>query len=510
MKALFETFRTVCRRRETLAEKRQEGVNETDGKASPVPVEHSGIGGYENRSHAQRPAEKTMYTPEMITRLEADEVFVFGSNLAGKHGGGAARTAYERFGAVWGKGVGHYGQTYAIPTMHGGVEAVRPYVDEFLRYAAAHPGLRFLVTRIGCGIAGFRDSDIAPLFAAALDTPNIVLPRSFAKLLAVPKPPHHLRTKVYGQTRTMVDMLVALNKQTPFDSPLSALSALVDCLNRLQGGGDKVAFDCSLRNLAAFASSCFEDGRLQADKLEQLCVARYEAETEQVYARYVVEKMMTLVAYMNEFRRYTDARDLIADFRTATGVGEHGFSHSADNYFELSPHFFTSFLFPCLTENWEQISTRGVLDNAKLRDFMLDRHARDVAQLGLDAVLARDYVAAEPCHPERHVPRRGLAGPVYMELGLLVRQGDPSVTRRYVAACTPADEYSRLSCCWEFAHALRLLETDEKYRETGGYFVPKTDPTLPVYYRWEGQLNFEDEAEKRAFLERLAARESSR
>ncbi len=115
-------------------------------------------------------------TPERITSLAENEVFVFGSNLGGQHGGGAARLAFERFGAEWGKGVGLYGQTYAIPTMQGGVETIRPYVDNFIAFAKTRPDLTFLVTRIGCGIAGFRDEEIAPLFAAAHDVDNIVLP----------------------------------------------------------------------------------------------------------------------------------------------------------------------------------------------------------------------------------------------------------------------------------------------------------------------------------------------
>lgn len=115
-------------------------------------------------------------TPERITSLSENEIFVFGSNLGGMHGGGAARLAFERFGAEWGKGVGLYGQTYAIPTMQGGVETIRPYVDDFIAFAKTRPDLTFLVTRIGCGIAGFRDEEIAPLFAAAHDVDNIVLP----------------------------------------------------------------------------------------------------------------------------------------------------------------------------------------------------------------------------------------------------------------------------------------------------------------------------------------------
>ena len=120
------------------------------------------------------------YTPERISELKPNEIFVFGSNLAGSHGGGAARVAYNRFGAVWGQGVGLQGQSYAIPTMQGGVETIKPYVDEFIAFAEQHPEYKFLVTRIGCGIAGFTDEEIAPLFEHAIDVENIILPEEFA------------------------------------------------------------------------------------------------------------------------------------------------------------------------------------------------------------------------------------------------------------------------------------------------------------------------------------------
>ena len=123
------------------------------------------------------------YTPDRISELKENEIFVFGSNLAGAHGGGAARLAYERFGAVWGEGVGLQGQTYAIPTMQGGGETIKPYVDAFILFAKENPTQTFLVTRIGCGIAGFRDEEIAPLFKDAIDAENIILPQEFAELL---------------------------------------------------------------------------------------------------------------------------------------------------------------------------------------------------------------------------------------------------------------------------------------------------------------------------------------
>lgn len=123
------------------------------------------------------------YTPEMISELKENEIFVFGSNLGGFHGGGAARAAHMRFGAIWGQGVGLQGRSYAIPTMHGGVDVIQPYVDEFISFAQSHPDLKFLVTRIGCGIAGFTAAHIAPLFANAIDQENIILPEDFVRLL---------------------------------------------------------------------------------------------------------------------------------------------------------------------------------------------------------------------------------------------------------------------------------------------------------------------------------------
>ncbi|MBR5084995.1 MAG: hypothetical protein IKX33_10385 [Prevotella sp.] len=123
------------------------------------------------------------YTPERIIELKSNEIFVFGSNLAGAHGGGAARLAYNCFGAIWGQGVGLQGKSYAIPTMQGGVETIKPYVDEFIEFTTNHPEYKFLVTRIGCGIAGFSADEIAPLFMKAIDLENVILPQDFVEVL---------------------------------------------------------------------------------------------------------------------------------------------------------------------------------------------------------------------------------------------------------------------------------------------------------------------------------------
>ena len=122
------------------------------------------------------------YTPDRITELKQNEIFVFGSNLAGAHGGGAARLAYNCFGAIWGQGTGLQGQSYAIPTMQGGVETIKPYVDDFICFAQTRPDLKFYVTQIGCGIAGFTVYEIAPLFTKAIDLENVILPKEFVEV----------------------------------------------------------------------------------------------------------------------------------------------------------------------------------------------------------------------------------------------------------------------------------------------------------------------------------------
>ena len=133
----------------------------------------------EEKNYRSMDEFRNRITPDNITTLKGNEIFVFGSNLAGMHAGGAARIAVEKFGAVMGQGVGLQGQSYAIPTMQGGVETIKPYVDEFIKFADCHPEMIFLVTRIGCGIAGFRDEEIASLFVRAISLPNVHLPLSF-------------------------------------------------------------------------------------------------------------------------------------------------------------------------------------------------------------------------------------------------------------------------------------------------------------------------------------------
>lgn len=123
-------------------------------------------------------------TPPVVRHLEENEIFVFGSNANGYHGGGAAAVAMHKFGAVWGQGEGLQGKSYAIPTMEG-LEKLKEAVDRFTDFADQHQEMRFLVTMIGCGSAGYSPREIAPLFKGCIYLENVALPSEFWKVLGL-------------------------------------------------------------------------------------------------------------------------------------------------------------------------------------------------------------------------------------------------------------------------------------------------------------------------------------
>ena len=129
--------------------------------------------------------EYAKVTPENITHLRENEIFVFGSNEGGRHGAGAAKLARDKWGAEYGNPVGLQGQTYAIPTKDKtvkftlSVEQIRPYVDQFIEFVKNNPQYMFLVTEVGCGLAGHTPENIAPLFREAVNLENIRLPMRF-------------------------------------------------------------------------------------------------------------------------------------------------------------------------------------------------------------------------------------------------------------------------------------------------------------------------------------------
>lgn len=143
------------------------------------------------------------YTPDYIDTLLPKQIFVFGSNTLGYHTGGASGTARKRFGAIWGQAEGLQGQCYAIPVDYGKNirkdGEVKAAVNRFITFAKEHPELFFLVTRVGCGIAGYHDEEIAQFFIDALEMKNVSLPKSFVDALGGGKIEYNLERFVKAQ-----------------------------------------------------------------------------------------------------------------------------------------------------------------------------------------------------------------------------------------------------------------------------------------------------------------------
>lgn len=123
-------------------------------------------------------------TPSNITKLEDNQVFVFGSNMNGNHAGGAARTAVKNFGAIEGQAIGIQGQSYAIPTLDADMDKISLddlliHINNFKSFANANPEKEFIVTKIGCGIAGFDEDEIKPLVHCLIGLPNVLLPEGW-------------------------------------------------------------------------------------------------------------------------------------------------------------------------------------------------------------------------------------------------------------------------------------------------------------------------------------------
>ncbi len=165
-------------------------------------------------------------TPTFITKLKPDEVFVFGSNLGGKHGAGAAAFAYRKFGARWGVGEGISGQSYALPTCDKdfsplATAKIARHVEKFLQYARSREDKTFWVTPVGCGLAGYKPTRIAPLFWSQEIPEHVILPAEFhqarwpriKQLRVAERVP--FRQWLTGQTMPLIDG-VAMDEQDAY------------------------------------------------------------------------------------------------------------------------------------------------------------------------------------------------------------------------------------------------------------------------------------------------------
>lgn len=446
------------------------------------------------------------YTPDDISALGPREIFVFGSNLSGRHLGGASKVAVKRFGAIMGQGEGLQGRSYAIPTMQGGAHTIKPYIDRFIEFAKRNQALTFYVTKIGCGIAGFQTSEIAPLFKDAIAVENIRLPKEFAELIDQQELVHHdTITHAYGVSRTFADVVISLNRQTRFRSAQDALNALQQYFQRFVDMGDDVAF-VAVRTFWSVIREpeLFADGKLNVDLLREKIFNfdNFSDKFNDAYILHCKEKICNVVATLNEFRRYTNPGQVLDDLSNSQLTR---FSHCGpnDKYYMMSPahaghrypmFFFTQFI----QDNWHKIAPNGVMDPKLLNEYMFNKHERGLLKYGLEAVINHDYEQDGPCHPEVYFPKRVGTGPVYVE----------SEPRKFIRSCGEGKGPDSIPNYLENMIALKLVKEDKKYSRIGEYYVPINDLTLPIYQDWRGKLDFKTIGEKRRFVDGLKRRDS--
>ena len=445
------------------------------------------------------------YTPDAISSLKADEIFVFGSNLNGYHKGGAARVARKMFGAIWGQGVGLQGQSYAIPTMQGGVETIKPYVDQFIKFAKEHTELFFYVTRIGCGIAGFKDRDIAPLFKDAMAVENICLPKSFVEeneKTASPEVPQELLTMMYGQVRTLIDILKVLNKKEPIKDCHDARERLTEITERNVRYGDEFAFMAMRTILCIMSRYEHEGSKVDIEQLEKDMLSFHDGneylkanDIEQIFYNYSVRKMVKYIQFLNEFRRYSDYESIREDLQSIP------VSHCSSN----DPKYYYSFymgtiygIWDILFEEWDSVTKNGKLDNDLLEQVAFGRFDNMVKEHGLKETIRLAY-GDVGCHPDIQAPykyeNKRIWGPIYRIDGNHIEKG-----------CSDFRRWPRTNTSFEMMFAHQILEKDKNYMWIdadwgGGFYLPVSDYTLPVYSRYRGKMHFESQVEKIKFIE---------
>ena len=445
---------------------------------------------------------RPMYTPDRIDSLKDDEIFVFGSNLEGRHGGGAARVARNHFGAIQGQGVGLQGKSYAIPTMQGGVETIKSYVDEFTRFAEQHDELFFYVTRIGCGIAGFKDEEIAPLFANAAILNNVCLPKSFVYVIKT-MVPQEVKTAMYGQMRTLVDLLKALNTQKPIKDADDAANRLIELIERNVRYGDEYAF-MAVRTIWCLMNQYQNEGKavdftmLEKDLYDyHKNKGRFLEDTiTNIFYNYSVSKLVKYIQFLNDFRRYSDYRQIEEDLPSI------GFSHCNSNdegYYYSFNSFALHDLRLILMDEWNNISRNGRLDNAALEETIFGRYERMLKEHSIREMIQLAY-GQIGCHPDLRGPISGhytsnpIYGPVFRVRGKDIEKGC-SDFRRW--------PFTSESFEMKFAHAILDNDSNYKHINEGNYddaYIPVKDYTLPVYSRYRGKIKFDTEEEKLAFI----------
>ena len=464
--------------------------------------------------------ERPHNTPNAIASLKPDEVFVFGSNLQGYHGGGAARVAVEKFGAIWGQGIGLQGQSYAIPTMQGGLDTIMPYVDQFIVFAMEHEELFFYVTRIGCGIAGFKDEEMAMLFKDALDLDNVCLPESFAKILEAQYPKMRqepfpkisrsasLRLSQQGQVRTLADIAMTLNGQnhyTDIDAFMTDFDEAIKSYIKRGTIGSEIckAIECQIQSneKVLFSANGYLDFDALVEMVDGLAVSNKSNPLEFIYSRREKTKLLRLTALLNDIVHYTKADDLMHDlFAIATGR----FNCGDNRYMYDSFHYPLVFFKKGVELVWDEIQEHGYMNNDLLEQKIFTEHEEKVEEYGLKQVISNDFVQDAPCHPEVFFPKRIGTAPVYVLDKNYVDHcsGQPL----FVKSCGEGKGPNAHRTLYEMHLVAHILEREcskGNYQKIRDCYIPVGDDAKPIFKQGHGKMEFDILPDKLRFLQKI-------
>jgi len=317
------------------------------------------------------------------------------------------------------------------------------------------------------------------------------------------KIPCEVTTHCYGMTRTFADIMLGLNKEKKYTSPNQALSDLEAYLNRFQEQGDSIAYMAVrfLKVILNTHSEIFKDGYLNESLLRAFVFdeQNFASEYNNAYDMYCREKLMNLVLYLNEFRRYTKPEELRRDLFENTDVLQ--FSACAPipgfYYFIMrgaGMNYPVQFFVRAIRNLWSEITTDGVLDADKMRKLMFGNHDESIKHFGLEGTIKRDYIEDSPCHPEVFVPKVIGTAPIYVK---------EKETGRFVRSCGEGKGPNSIPDWLEFQIAKQILENDKSYKHIGDFYIPKYDNTLPVYGEYSGRIVFNTQAEKLKFIEEV-------
>lgn len=445
------------------------------------------------------------YTSDVISSRKTDEEFFSESNLHDHHEREAVRAARKYLEAIWGVGVELHVKSYALPAIQGGEETIKSHVDQFIDFVKDCPDIFFNVTRVDCEVAGFTDRDVATLFKDARSVDNICLPEPFLKKstnavsLEVPK---ELLTMMYGQVRTLVDLLKVINKQEPIKDSDDARDRLTEIVERNVRYGDEFAF-MAMRTIWCIMSRYEQEGsKVDLEQLERDMLSFHNGNEylkangiEQIFYNYSVRKMVKYIQFLNEFRRYSDYDLIREDLQSIPA------SHCSSN----DPHYYYSFygrtiysVCNILFEDWDSLTKNGRLDNDLLEQVAFGRFDNMVKKHGLKEAIRLAY-GGVGCHPDIQAPYKykneRIWGPIYQIDGNHIEKG-----------CSDFRRWPRTNTSFEMDFAHKILERDKNYMwidtgRLGGLYLPVSDYTLPVYSRYGGKIQFESQEKKMKFIE---------